>query len=61
MSYQHLQTTLYTKSNSDSSYTTESLKENYGPITEIEILNNGGGYTGLPKTKVISGLGTDVS
>ena len=53
------ETNLYTKSDSDSSYTTESLRA-YGPITEIEILNNGGGYTRLPKiTKVTSGLGTD--
>ena len=53
------ETALYTKSDSDSSYTTESPKA-YGPITEIEILNNGGGYTGLPKiAKVTSGLGTD--
>ena len=54
------ETALYTKSDSDSSYTTESPKA-YGPITEIEILNNGGGYTGLPKiAKVTSGLGTDI-
>ena len=49
---------LYTKSDSDSSYTTKSLRA-FGPISEIEILNNGGGYTTLPKIdKVISGIGT---
>lgn len=50
---------LYTKSNSNSNYTTQSLKS-FGPISKIEIVNNGGGYTKLPKIeKVISGIGTD--
>jgi len=53
------ESTLYTKTNSDSSYTTESLRA-FGPISEIEMINNGGGYTKLPKVvKVASGLGTD--
>ena len=53
------ESTLYTKSNSDSRYTTNSLTA-FGSISEIEMTNNGGGYTNLPRVdKVISGIGTD--
>ena len=51
--------TLYTKSNSTSSYITDS-KDAYGGISKIDLTYPGVNYSKIPKiTNVISGIGTD--
>jgi len=61
-SYQLLkdpEATLYTKSNSTSSYITDS-KNAYGGISKIDLTYPGVNYSKIPKiTDVISGIGTD--
>lgn len=52
------ESTLYTQSNSVSSYITDSTRP-YGGIAEVDLVNGGNSYSRLPKiSRVTSGIGT---